>query len=283
MKYKVGDRVRLVSKRSSRWNEEGEMDKFINKVVILTDINDEYETIKFEGIGNWSILIEDIVGYADTDKFYVILSDNMVLREAQSRVLQEIAFKVGYLWNKSNTGQDIKHLDAMRLSFSVWNSNELTCGSNDNAKALKMEGAIELTVEEALEQLSKPKQSEFKVGDWVAWFPENDIINPHINQIKEWTSHSYCKMEDGNKPFKPFIKRLATEEEIVSAQRLVIATHIVKYDFNITEIGCESHHNSDWVQLVHLLQQFSITEVLHSSGDKVQRVELEQLVRKLKS
>lgn len=55
--------------------------------------------------------------------------------------------------------------------------------------------------------------STFKEGDWIMFYyygAQNEIV---IDRIKEWTTHSYCKLEGGLEPFKELIAK-ATYNEI---------------------------------------------------------------------
>ena len=56
--YKVGDWVKLVSKRGSHWNNEGDMDYLIGKIVQLTGIRDRF--IYFKELGGWALNLTDI-------------------------------------------------------------------------------------------------------------------------------------------------------------------------------------------------------------------------------
>lgn len=60
--YKKGDVVVLINKRPWYWNVDGKMDKFLGKTVTLTGI--KHGNIKFDGIGDWAILVEDIARLA---------------------------------------------------------------------------------------------------------------------------------------------------------------------------------------------------------------------------
>ena len=70
--YKVGDKVLLVNKRTDKWNEEGLMDKYLGKVVTISDIGFRYpvgitfgiveNNPKKDGWGcKWEFFTKDIV------------------------------------------------------------------------------------------------------------------------------------------------------------------------------------------------------------------------------
>jgi len=59
-KYEVGDKVKLVSKRPSNWNSQGQMDKHLNQTVILTKVSGD--SIYFDGSDPWSIRFNAIEG-----------------------------------------------------------------------------------------------------------------------------------------------------------------------------------------------------------------------------
>jgi hypothetical protein len=61
--YKVGDWVKLTSKRPDTWNNDGEMDYLLGKVVQLTNISSTGH-IEFAGVGLWAVSINDIVRLA---------------------------------------------------------------------------------------------------------------------------------------------------------------------------------------------------------------------------
>lgn len=56
--FKVGDIVKLVSKRSTNWASSGKMDKYLSKLVKLSRIADG--RIEFSGSDGWYFYIEDI-------------------------------------------------------------------------------------------------------------------------------------------------------------------------------------------------------------------------------
>jgi hypothetical protein len=57
-------------------------------------------------------------------------------------------------------------------------------------------------------------EEEYKVGDFVSFYTNDKQI--YTSKIKEWTSSSYCKLENGLEPFKHLIRK-ATPEEIQNA------------------------------------------------------------------
>lgn len=70
--YKVGDKVLLVNKRPNRWHDDGLMDKYLGKIVTISDIDiNFFKEIFFEIAENnqkedgwdrkWSFYPEDIV------------------------------------------------------------------------------------------------------------------------------------------------------------------------------------------------------------------------------
>ena len=70
--YKVGDKVLLVNKRPNSWNDDGKMDKYLGKVVTISDIDaDFFKDIYFKITENnpekdgwnkkWNFYPEDIV------------------------------------------------------------------------------------------------------------------------------------------------------------------------------------------------------------------------------
>lgn len=78
--YKVGDRVLLVNKRPWGWNDEGQMDKYLGKVVtiskILNDKNFEIEEDDGKNVFNWIFGFEEIVKKAEGTKHFKSYPDN---------------------------------------------------------------------------------------------------------------------------------------------------------------------------------------------------------------
>lgn len=58
--YAVGDKVRLVSERPHTWNSQGEMDKYLGEIVVITAVL--CGRIGFQGMGGWSINFDSIEG-----------------------------------------------------------------------------------------------------------------------------------------------------------------------------------------------------------------------------
>jgi len=58
--YKVGDKVRLVSKRPAGWNFAGKMDSYLGKEVIITGIDTSFSFFWFDGSSGWVFSLRDI-------------------------------------------------------------------------------------------------------------------------------------------------------------------------------------------------------------------------------
>ena len=61
------------------------------------------------------------------------------------------------------------------------------------------------------------KSPKYKVGDWVSFTSEVDKCI-YTSKIKDWTSHSYCVLENKQEPFKHLLRK-ATSEEIKDAKK----------------------------------------------------------------
>lgn len=61
------------------------------------------------------------------------------------------------------------------------------------------------------------KSPKYKVGDWVSFTSEVDKCI-YTSKIKDWTSHSYCVLENKQEPFKHLLRK-ATSEEIKDAEK----------------------------------------------------------------
>ena len=70
-------------------------------------------------------------------------------------------------------------------------------------------------------------EEEFKVGDWISFYSELDNC-VYTSTIKEWTSSSYCKLNNGLEPFKNLIRK-ATPEEIKNSQQKELYFGDVKF------------------------------------------------------
>lgn len=60
MKYKVGDTVKLVSKRSKTWNFGGQMDNFLGSIQKIKEISDWAVRFENPDTHRWSFDINDI-------------------------------------------------------------------------------------------------------------------------------------------------------------------------------------------------------------------------------
>lgn len=91
------------------------------------------------------------------------------------------------------------------------------------------EGYTEITYEQFLQYVLKSsspnfvkqhlveKSPKYKVGDWVSFTSEVDKCI-YTSKIKDWTSHSYCVLENKQEPFKHLLRK-ATLEEIKDAEK----------------------------------------------------------------
>ena len=75
MKLKVGDKVKLKNRRGKEWNRNGKMDKYIGKIVTVSNITlGNGFTIKEDdgrGFPRWVFRLEDIE-YVDDDSAEVV-------------------------------------------------------------------------------------------------------------------------------------------------------------------------------------------------------------------
>lgn len=73
MKYKTGDRVRIVSERTKNMNPDGGMDKYLGKVVTISDIKTTIITVGYytmkEDNGHWPWYENSIAGLASETPF----------------------------------------------------------------------------------------------------------------------------------------------------------------------------------------------------------------------
>lgn len=81
--YKIGDWVKLVSKRPKNWNGFGLMDTFLGKIVQLTKI--DHSSIYFINNGSWSFLLDDIERKATEEE---INSVNILIKGYKSEILE---------------------------------------------------------------------------------------------------------------------------------------------------------------------------------------------------
>lgn len=80
MKLKVGDKVKLKNRRGKNWNFEGKMDKYIGKIVTISNIRSTIIGVRFEieedtKFSNWIFDLDDIE-YVVKQKHFKSLPNN---------------------------------------------------------------------------------------------------------------------------------------------------------------------------------------------------------------
>ena len=92
-------------------------------------------------------------------------------------------------------------------------------------------------------------EEQFKVGDWVSFTSEIDKCT-YTSKIKDWTSHSYCILENGAEPFKHLLRK-ATPEEIKAVQIPKITINGYKGEFydDYVKFGCAEIHKTIFIDL----------------------------------
>ena len=58
VKFKVGDRIKMPSKRPDRWDPEGKMDKYLSTIQTINQISGEW--FNFKGSGGWSFNLGNV-------------------------------------------------------------------------------------------------------------------------------------------------------------------------------------------------------------------------------
>ena len=101
--YKVGDKVRLVSKRPARWNEEGGMDEHLGKEVVITNIAGT--TFDFYGSGRWAFSFNNSIEGK-------IIEDKLEVKEVKRKAkVGEWVKVVNAKWDNVN----YKHGDILQI------------------------------------------------------------------------------------------------------------------------------------------------------------------------
>jgi len=89
-KYKVGDTVRLVSKRGWSWNALGNMDKYLGKEVVITALS--RDNFKFEGSEHWAFSIADIECLVN-NKTNTVMTKYTITRKQLSEIHPQVCSK----------------------------------------------------------------------------------------------------------------------------------------------------------------------------------------------
>ena len=96
MKLKVGDKVKLKNRRGVSWNSDGMMDKYIGKIVTVSDIHQGYSgngfTIKEDdgrGFSQWIFELEDIEYVVKQKHFKSLPSNYTGTIEVENGFIQE--------------------------------------------------------------------------------------------------------------------------------------------------------------------------------------------------
>lgn len=96
MKLKVGDKVKLKNRRGACWNVYGKMDKYIGKIVTVSDIHQGYFgtgfTIKEDdgrGFPRWIFKLEDIEYVVKQKHFKSLPSNYTGTIEVENGFIQE--------------------------------------------------------------------------------------------------------------------------------------------------------------------------------------------------
>ena len=125
-KYKVGDWVKLVSKRPKNWNYNGKMDHFLGRVIQLTYINDE---IRFSESNGWSFLLKDIdrlatpeeIQEATTKEFPIgaykaVVKDGNIIIDGKGRISVEVFNNFYEDWLQDDLGTTV---DDYKVSLTI--------------------------------------------------------------------------------------------------------------------------------------------------------------------
>lgn len=98
MKYKVGDRVRIVNKRTFFMNDEGEMDKYLGQVMTISKIVDSSNYKMKEDNEEWYWKNEMIKGKAEFTKSDLQDGDIVTYRNEEKRIKAGERIQKGMLY-----------------------------------------------------------------------------------------------------------------------------------------------------------------------------------------
>lgn len=94
MKLKVGDKVKLKNRRGISWNREGKMDKYIGKIVTISDIRSTIIGVHFEveedtSFLKWTFDLDDIKYVVKQKHFKSLPSNYTGTIEVKNGFIQE--------------------------------------------------------------------------------------------------------------------------------------------------------------------------------------------------
>lgn len=94
MKLKVGDKVKLKNRRGISWNREGKMDKYIGKIVTISDIRSTIIVVRFEveedtRFLKWTFDLDDIEYVVKQKHFKSLPSNYTGTIEVKNGFIQE--------------------------------------------------------------------------------------------------------------------------------------------------------------------------------------------------
>ena len=94
MKLKVGDKVKLKNRRGKIWNYEGKMDKYIGKIVTISNIMSTIFGVRFEieedtKFSKWNFDLDDIEYVVKQKHFKSLPSDYTGTIEVENGFIQE--------------------------------------------------------------------------------------------------------------------------------------------------------------------------------------------------
>lgn len=94
MKLKAGDKVKLKNRRGISWNREGKMDKYIGKIVTISDIRSTIIGVRFEieedtRFLKWAFDLEDIEYVVKQKHFKSLPSNYTGTIEVENGFIQE--------------------------------------------------------------------------------------------------------------------------------------------------------------------------------------------------
>lgn len=112
MKYKTGDRVRIVSERTKNMNPDGDMDKYLGKVVTISGIKTTIITVGYytmkEDNGYWPWYENSIAGLAsetpfDFDAWKGKKACMHCKTEEESEDFRKVMDKAGLIWSSGES------------------------------------------------------------------------------------------------------------------------------------------------------------------------------------